>query len=188
MKLSYSLPKPLLPYILLFYFSCICGWIWEVLMHWWIDDVTVSPIEIILHYRGVLQGPWVPLYGCGVLLLAAIWFVFRKNKLHIILVSILSCGILEYATGCVLETLFHKTYWDYTGFFFNIQGKICFISVFGFGIAGAAFTIFLMPRYLKLFEKLEKHFNRLLQKISLFLTLLFTVDCLYSITQLILQR
>lgn len=177
--------KTLLPYIFLFYLSSVCGWIWEVLIRWLMDDETVSLLEIVLHCRGVLHGPWVPLYGCGVLLLAVIWFIFRENKLHIFLASIISCGILEYVTGCVLETLFHKTYWDYTGFFLNIHGKICFISVFGFGIAGAAFAICLMPRYLKVFEN---HSNRLLQKICLFLTLLFTVDCLYSITQLLLQR
>lgn len=184
-QLSYSRPKTLLPYMLLFFLSGICGWIWEVFIRWRMDDATVSLIEIVLHCRGVLHGPWVPLYGCGVLLLAAIWFIFRENKLHTILASFISCGILEYVTGYVLETLFHKKYWDYTGFFLNIQGRICFISVFGFGIAGAAFAIFLLPRFLKLFEN---HSYRLLQKICLFLTLLFTADCLYSITQLLLQR
>lgn len=183
-KLTKLLPKNLFPYILLFYLSCICGWIWEVLIRWWMDDVPLS-IETVLHFRGVLHGPWVPLYGCGVLLLAVLWSVFKRNKLQMLLAGIIACGVLEYATGCILETLFHKKYWDYTGFFLNIQGKICFISVFGFGIAGAAFAILLMPRYLRLFENRS---TRLLQKICAFLTLLFTADCIYSITQLFLQR
>ena len=177
--------KTLLPYIVLFYLSSVCGWIWEVFVHYLLGGVTESPLEIIMYYRGVLNGPWVPLYGCGVLLLALIWSIFRDNKLYIILASIITCIILEYTNGYLLETLFHKKYWDYTGFFLNIQGRICFVSVFGFGIAGALFAIFLMPRYLKLFEN---HSSHLIMKINMFLTVLFIMDCIYSITNLLFLR
>lgn len=173
------------PYILLFFLASICGWFWELLMRGWMDGVTMSLTDILLHFRGVLHGPWVPLYGCGVLVLAALQFFFKKHRLLLVFLSIACCGILEYVTGYILETLFHQKYWDYTGFFLNVQGRICFISVFGFGIVGAAFAIFLLPRYLKLFENMS---GRLLSKISLSLTLLFAVDSIYSIARLLVQR
>ncbi len=173
--------KSFLPYMLLFYLASICGFIWEIIIRYILGGIKESPLEVLLYYRGVLKGPWAPIYGCGVLLLALIWLAFKNNKLHVIVASIISCGVLEYITGYVLETLFHKRFWDYTGYFLNIQGRICFVSVFGFGIVGALLAMILMPRYLKLFEK-ETSITTWVM--SVILTLLFVADCIFSITGL----
>lgn len=177
--------EKILPYMLLFYLASICGFIWEIIIRYILGGIKESPLEVLLYFRGVLQGPWVPIYGCGVLLLALIWLAFRKNKMHVIVASIISCGVLEYITGWVLEILFHKRYWDYTGFFLNIQGRICFVSVFGFGIVGALLAIILMPRYLKWYENKS---GKLLRPMSLILTLLFVTDCIYSIASLFVLK
>lgn len=165
------------PYLLLFLISSFLGWAWEVLVYWWMYDFSDSLMDLILHYRGVLHGPWAPIYGFGVLLLAAIWYRFRNNKFMVFVISIVACGLLEYLSGLVLELLFHKRWWDYTGWFLNIDGKICFISVFGFGVIGAIVMLLAMPCYLHLIKKCPLWLQRLL---SIVLLILLVTDAIYS--------
>lgn len=171
-------------YALLFFASSFLGWVWEVLVCWWMNKASVSIAELILHYRGVLQGPWAPIYGSGVIALAIIWKLLKGKPLPVFLVSILTCGLLEYISGWLLEMLFHQRWWDYTGAFLNIDGYICFVSVFGFGIAGAAVMLLFMPRYLRF---LKRWHSKMFKRVTWILTALFIVDISYSITSLIFK-
>ena len=52
--------------ICFFFTFSFAGWLWEVFLHVYLDHALVN--------RGVLYGPWLPIYGFGVLIL----FLLRR--------------------------------------------------------------------------------------------------------------
>ena len=52
---------------LVFFAGCIIGWIYEEIFYW----IT----EGLLRNRGILYGPWLPIYGIGVCLVFLLLFL-----------------------------------------------------------------------------------------------------------------
>ena len=44
--------------------------------------------------------------------------------------------MVEYGTSWILEVFFHARWWDYSGQFLNLHGRICFVSIVGFSLIG----------------------------------------------------
>lgn len=59
--------------MLLFYIAAVCGWLWEVLVYWGTSGFDGSLTELLIFYRGVLHGPWAPIYGTGGILLVLLY-------------------------------------------------------------------------------------------------------------------
>ena len=103
--------------ILLFFFYCFCGWVWE--------SAYVSVCERKLVNRGFLKGPFLPIYGSGAICILIVTIPVRGNIPAMCIVGMVAATVLEYITGYVMERLFKVRYWDYTGKFLNVHGYIC---------------------------------------------------------------
>ena len=155
--------------ILLFFTFSFIGWIWEVTLHLVSDGVFVN--------RGTMFGPWLPIYGTGGILILVLLKPFRKSPWLLFITAFILCGIVEYFTGWYLETFKHMKWWDYSGYIFNIDGRVCLEGLIIFGLGGCAFTYCLAP----LIDNLYKNINpNLKSTICLILILLFAVDMVYS--------
>ena len=55
--------------------------------------------------RGFLKGPWLPIYGCGMILILVFFSRFMTKPLLMVILIILLCGFLEYMTSYILEKL-----------------------------------------------------------------------------------
>ena len=56
------------------------------------------------------------------------------------------CGCVEYFTSLVLEILHGGAkWWDYSGYFLNLHGRICAEGLLVFGIMGMIFVYVLAP-------------------------------------------
>lgn len=75
--------------------------------------------------RGFLNGPYCPIYGCGVVIVVAALTPLEDNLIILFLGSMLLTTLLEYLTGFILEKVFHNKWWDYSNIPFNIQGYVC---------------------------------------------------------------
>ena len=75
--------------------------------------------------RGFLNGPYCPIYGCGVVIVVAILTPLKDNLLILFFGSFLLTSVLEYLTGFILEKVFHNKWWDYSSKPFNIRGYVC---------------------------------------------------------------
>jgi len=75
--------------------------------------------------RGFLNGPFCPIYGCGILTVLVILMPLRENLAILFLRSVLLTSAFELVTGFLMEKLFHQRWWDYTEEPFNIGGYIC---------------------------------------------------------------
>ncbi|MBO4991843.1 MAG: hypothetical protein J6E42_06780 [Firmicutes bacterium] len=84
--------------------------------------------------RGFLNGPYCPIYGCGVVLVIGLLTPLKGNKLILFVGSVLLTSALEWITGFVLEKVFHDKWWDYSDVPFNLNGYIClkFSILWGF--------------------------------------------------------
>lgn len=75
--------------------------------------------------RGFLNGPWCPIYGFGVLVVALTLKPISNDLLLLFIGSVFVTSAIEFVTGFVLEKVFNQKWWDYSDAPFNIGGYIC---------------------------------------------------------------
>lgn len=116
-------------YQLLFFFIiyAICGWCLEVIYQ------AVETGKFI--NRGFLNGPYCPIYGFGVIIVAECLNPLKDNLIILYVGSVLLTTALEFFTGFILERIFHQKWWDYTQDHFNIKGYICLKFSLLWGVA-----------------------------------------------------
>ena len=153
---------------LIFLTGCLVGWIYEEIFYW----VT----EGMLRNRGILYGPWLPIYGVGALSIYAMKPVKNQPVLLFLLCAAVS-GIVEYIIGYAGLYFFGLRLWDYRGLLLNIDGIICLRSVLSFALMGLIFHYRLEPAAERMVKKLHPG---TVHNTCLFLLLLFLADCVLS--------
>lgn len=156
--------------ILLFFFFSFIGWCWEVGYHLMLDHRFIN--------RGILSGPWLPIYGVGgvMILLVLRHFFSQPGKLFVMIMLV--CGTVEYITGWALEHIWHTRWWDYREYRFQIQGRVSLIGLLVFGIGGLAIVYLIAPGCNQWLEKKE---GRKEKMIACVLIVLFGLDICYSL-------
>lgn len=153
-----------------FFFMCFVGWIWEV-------SLSMISYGCFVN-RGVLHGPWIPIYGFGCVLILLLLKRFRMRPKVEFSMAVLLCGCIEYFTGFFLELTHNgQKWWDYTGYFLNLHGRICAEGLLVFGIGGMAFVYVIAPL---IDNWVKEHLNKKLSAACLVLLLLFGADVVYS--------
>lgn len=104
-------------WVLLFFIYSFAGWIWECLY--------VSVLKRKWVNRGFLNGPALPIYGFGAVIILGITLPFRDNLILVFFAGMAGATALEFVTGFLMEKIFGMRYWDYTGDFGNVKGYIC---------------------------------------------------------------
>lgn len=162
--------------IILFFFTfAFAGWLWEVLLYLFRDGILVN--------RGTLHGPWLPIYGfcCTAIILLVTTFKFfrklTKNPFIMFIFIMIFSTAVEYMGSWFIEMTSGLKYWDYSGVFLNINGRVCLECSLFFGIGGSLCLYIVAPFLERQFEKLT-----LKVKITLCLILvsLFGIDQIYS--------
>lgn len=151
-----------------FLIGCLTGWVYEEIFYW----IT----EGILRNRGILYGPWLPIYGIGALGI----YAMKPAKKHPVLLFFLCAavaGIVEYVIGLAGIHLFGLRLWDYRGMFLNLDGIICFRSIASFAVMGLVFHYLLEPAAERRVKKLS---GKTVQSVCLVLLLVFAADCVLS--------
>lgn len=147
-------------YILMFFTFSFIGWLWEVLFHIISDGMLVN--------RGTMYGPWLPIYGFGGIIILILLKSLRERPILFFVCTMILAGIIEYSTAWYLDFFHHAKWWDYTGYFMNINGRVCLEGLLVFGFGGAAITYFIAP-------SLNTLYNRINYKISLTLCLILII-------------
>ena len=102
----------------------------------WCTEVSYAALDRgIFVNRGFLNGPYCPIYGCGVVIVVAALTPLKDNLLILFAGSFLLTSILEYITGFILEKVFHNKWWDYSNKPFNIHGYVCLKFSIYWGLA-----------------------------------------------------
>lgn len=156
--------------ILMFFSFSIIGWLWEVSLHLISDGVFVN--------RGVLHGPWLPIYGMGGMAILIVLTKLREKPWLEFIGAVLLAGTVEYVTALHLEaTHGGQKWWDYSGYFLNINGRVCAEGLLVFGLGGLGVVYFVAPLLDHLFQRLSQ---KILIPICAVLLLLYVGDQMYS--------
>ena len=158
----------LIYWIFIFLIGSLIGWIYEEIFYF----VT----ENTLSNRGFFYGPYLPVYGSGAVILMLTLKKIKNRPFLVFLLSMLITGIVEYITGYVMYAMYKKVWWDYTGLFLNIDGYVCFRSVFTFAIGTIGLMYFIEPWLIKFIEKYKK----ISKYISVIFLLVFILDCVVT--------
>lgn len=131
-----------------FLIGCIFGTYYEQLLHFFTTGEWSSR-------PGLLIGPFNPIYGIPAVILLII-LVRENEKRGIIktyLYSAIISGVAEYLISFFGEYIFKVKFWDYTGYFLNINGRTTIPFMLFWGVLGVILLKVLYPYISKWIEK-----------------------------------
>lgn len=162
----------IIQWISFFIVYCFLGWVWETLF------VSIRKKQLV--NRGFLNGPFLPIYGFGAIIILFLTLPVQESLILIYLVGMLGATALEYVTGYIVEKLFDMRYWDYRNHRFNIKGYICLKVSLAWGI----FSIILVK---VIHQPIESFIlgipESTLQIIDVLFVITFVCDVIYSTIQ-----
>jgi len=144
-------------YVCCFLVYCILGWIYEVIWEFAIGNGFVN--------RGFLYGPYLPIYGFGVLILLFTLKDLMKKKIKLFNINItpiivfiailLIVSAVEFFASYVMELIFHKRWWDYSYDILNLNGRISLRNSSLLATGGMAFIYLVQPVLDKIFSRFK---------------------------------
>lgn len=140
-------------YFLYFIVYSILGWLYEVFL------------EVVIYKwgfsnRGLLFGPYLPVYGTGALFIIA----FTKNLIHkkikigevnitpllVFIQVVIITTIIELIASYLLQWTTGGWLWDYTSYKIQFEGRICLSASIRFGFGGLIILYIIQPFLIKL--------------------------------------
>ena len=157
-------------WVLLFFFYCFCGWVWECCY--------VSLCQRHWVNRGFLHGPLLPIYGSGAIIILLATIPVAEDLRLVWLFGMLAATALEYVTGDVMERIFKVRYWDYSNQKCNLNGHICLTSSIAWGFFSILLVRFVHPPIARLLARVPALW---VDPLAFLLTVAFTVDAVRSV-------
>lgn len=156
--------------VMMFFIFCVVGWLWEVTLALISEGMFVN--------RGTLHGPWLPIYGTGGIIILILLKKLRDKPVLLFVGTVVLCGCLEYFSSWYLE-LTHdgQRWWDYTGYFLNLNGRICAEGLLTFGLGGIAIVYLLAPALDNLLARANR---RIMAVVAIVLLMAYIGDNIYS--------
>jgi ribosomal protein S4 len=130
---------------LMFFVFSFVGKIWEIGVLYFQEGVIVN--------RGSLYGPWIPIYGTGGVAVIILLSRIKKRPILTFFMAMLVCSVIEFSAAKFLETAKHLRYWNYNGYFFNIEGDVCLEGAITFGVLCMIGIYLIAPRLDNVFCK-----------------------------------
>lgn len=167
-------------YVVYFTLYSVIGWCYEVFL------------EVVVYRwgftnRGVLFGPYTPVYGFGALaFLLLVYPLIRERKTKerlmlipaVFLLCMLIATTIELATSYILEAATGSWPWQtYADYRINFQARIALSPSIRFGLGGLLFLYVLQPLFEKLCGALGDKRVRLT---ALIIAIVLSADCVYS--------
>ena len=168
-RVSYLTPMTIWSLIAVFFIFSMVGWVWEVSLAFITEGGFVN--------RGMLHGPWLPIYGGGVALIAVLLYRLRTNIALEALAVVVLCGFVEYMTSFVTEQALGMRWWDYTGYYLNLNGRICGEGLAVFAVGGMAAIYLILPVIDAAVTRVKP---KILIPVCLALLICFAGDLVYS--------
>lgn len=178
--MSYSKKETWYKIVCYFFIFCVIGWIYEVAWEFKVGNGFVN--------RGFLNGPYLPVYGFGGLLLIfslkklvssqkkLIWKILTPFIAFVAIILIVS--IVEFIASLILEKFFNMKLWDYSYDKFNIQGRVSLRNSTLLAIGGMFFVYILHPILKKIFSRIN---NKILIISALIIIAVMSTDLVLTL-------
>jgi len=130
---------------------------------------------------GILYGPWLPVYGFGgISVIFIMRFVFNRFNIPrwlkiicVFLMTSIFLSLIELVGGLLIEKVFRRVFWDYSGMKFNIGKYISLEMALVWGV-GSLIIIYLIK------PLLDKFIKKIPGIITILVSILFFVDVLFT--------
>lgn len=129
---------------------------------------------------GFLYGVFCPIYGIGALIMY-LFLSICNNPITVFLTGFVVLSVWEYIVSWGIEKIFHETYWDYSNYKFNINGRVCLLNSIFWGVLGVIFTYIVHPFVETQIIKIN---DILLIVITVTLLIIMLIDAIISIIKL----
>ncbi len=167
--------------LFVFFMGSLAGWCIELIFRRFLgannpDHRWINP--------GFLTGPYLPVYGFGLVTLFTLSYTpipVKEGPVHVIvllLIIAISMTLIEYIAGIIFIKTMHVRLWDYTMRRGNIQGIICPLFSFFWALLGAFYYFVIHPRILEALVWLSE--NMAFCLVIGFFYGVFAVDVFYS--------
>lgn len=103
--------------LFIFALYSILGWVLEVVYFLIKEKKYVK--------RGVLGGPYCPLYGFSMATTTVLTYTFKENIVLVFGFSALICTFYEFLTAIIIDKYYPVRMWDYSESSYNFKGYIC---------------------------------------------------------------
>ena len=122
-----------------------------------------ATMGILMSRSSVVYGPFSIVWGLGCALLTLFLYRYRnKSDGYIFVAGTLLGGVYEYVCSVFTELVFGTVFWDYSGFAFNLGGRINLLYCFFWGIAAVVWLKLFYPVLSRLIEKLPFRWGKIL--------------------------
>ena len=128
-----------LQFVFVFFVGCTLGWVLELFFRRIVHGKWVNP--------GFLVGPYLPIYGFGLVILTVIYLLFKDSNLNPIII-ILLMGLLMTLIeliGGIIGLKNNVRLWDYSDIWGNYKGLICPLFSLIWTLISALYYFFLSP-------------------------------------------
>lgn len=129
----------------------------------WCGEVCVAAIRKKKFInRGFVSSPLCPIYGAGAVAFSIFLPELKENIFFLFLGGVILASFIEFATGALMEKIFHKKWWDYSEIRFNFEGYICLRYSILWGIFAILLIYFINPLLASVVAILPGAFGRIL--------------------------
>ena len=122
---------------------------------WCIESIYKSIMEKKLVNSGFLFGPLCPIYGLGAIIMYLFLEDVSNKPIITFCLGFVVLSIWEYIVGLFLEKVFHAKYWDYSNYKLNLQGRVCLLNSFFWGLLGVLFIDIINPFITGIIEQIN---------------------------------
>lgn len=112
---------------------------------------------VLMSRSSVVYGPFSIVWGLGCTLLTLLLYRYKdKSDGQLFVAGTLLGGAYEYVCSVFTELVFGTVFWDYSGFAFNLGGRINLLYCFFWGIAAVVWFKLLYPHLSKWIERIPR--------------------------------
>ncbi len=131
---------------------------------------------IIESRKGLIWGPFCPVYGVGATILIILLNKYKNNIPKLFLAGGIIGNIIEYLLSYILEAIYGIRFWDYGYLDWNLNGRICIKYSIFWGILAVVLIKFVKPAIDKIINKIPNT-----KSLNISIIILIIIDCLATV-------
>lgn len=128
--------------------------------------------------KGLIWGPFCPVYGVGATLLILLLNKFKGSKIKLLIYGGIIGDMIEYLMSYGLEAIYATRFWDYSYTNFHLNGRICLTYTVFWAILSVILISFVKPLIDKCIMKMNSEYVNI---IEVLITAFLIIDVLCTI-------
>lgn len=133
---------------------------------------------VIESRKGLLIGPFCPVYGIGAIVIIDLLSRFNKKPIKLFILGTILGAVIEYTLSYGLEVMYGSKFWDYSYMDLNINGRICLIYSAFWGVLSIILIDYIKPAIDHFINKINPQKGK---KIEIALIIFFIINSIITI-------